>query len=276
MNYHKIYLSLIENAKNNKESRLQNYSEKHHILPKCMGGSEDESNLVALTAREHFIAHALLAKIHNGTPNGYKLASSFNMMCRDGQGGNRYFNSRLFEIARKLYSDNHPCKTDVVKDKISKTLLSLYETSEWKEKSEARKLDFREDRICLCGCGEKFTCMISAKKKYIVGHKHLDVSLNKKTGEAVSVSLTEYLSNLSKDELKTRMKNSFGSCDHIKRGSAISASKKGKKTNQQQIMGERYASMTDEEFFCHIAKFSAIIKTRSVNLRNKWKLNKQQ
>jgi hypothetical protein len=38
------------------------YHERHHILPRCMGGQNDEENLIDLYAREHFIAHKLLAQ----------------------------------------------------------------------------------------------------------------------------------------------------------------------------------------------------------------------
>jgi hypothetical protein len=38
------------------------YHERHHIVPKCIGGTNDEENLIDLFAREHFIAHKLLAK----------------------------------------------------------------------------------------------------------------------------------------------------------------------------------------------------------------------
>jgi len=63
MNYYKIYDRLIDRAKD----RLLNidvYVEKHHIKPKCLGGSDKNSNIVTLTAREHFIAHQLLLKIY--------------------------------------------------------------------------------------------------------------------------------------------------------------------------------------------------------------------
>ena len=38
------------------------YHERHHIIPKCMGGTNDEENLIDLFPREHFIAHKLLAQ----------------------------------------------------------------------------------------------------------------------------------------------------------------------------------------------------------------------
>lgn len=37
------------------------YHERHHIIPKCLNGTDDEENLIDLFAREHFIAHKLLA-----------------------------------------------------------------------------------------------------------------------------------------------------------------------------------------------------------------------
>lgn len=39
----------------------QEYKERHHIIPRCMNGRDEEANLIDLYAREHFIAHKLLA-----------------------------------------------------------------------------------------------------------------------------------------------------------------------------------------------------------------------
>ena len=52
MNYQTIHDSIIDRAKN------------HHVQPKSMGGSDDKSNLVDLTAKEHFIIHKLLVEIY--------------------------------------------------------------------------------------------------------------------------------------------------------------------------------------------------------------------
>lgn len=63
MDYKKIYDALIEYRKTNKLVKSNScYCEEHHITPKCMNGSDDQSNLVNLTAREHYIAHLLLWK----------------------------------------------------------------------------------------------------------------------------------------------------------------------------------------------------------------------
>ena len=36
------------------------YCERHHMLPKCMGGTDDKNNLIDLFAKEHFEVHRLL------------------------------------------------------------------------------------------------------------------------------------------------------------------------------------------------------------------------
>jgi len=40
------------------------YTERHHILPLCLGGTNVTNNLIVLTAREHYEAHRLLALHH--------------------------------------------------------------------------------------------------------------------------------------------------------------------------------------------------------------------
>lgn len=51
---------------------------KHHIIPRCMGGSDEHDNLVELTAEEHYVAHQLLVKMY---PHDNKLIYAANMMC---------------------------------------------------------------------------------------------------------------------------------------------------------------------------------------------------
>ena len=65
MNYEKIYNELITKGRLRGTKRsLSYYAEEHHIIPRCIGGTDDKENLVALLPREHFIAHRLLAKMY--------------------------------------------------------------------------------------------------------------------------------------------------------------------------------------------------------------------
>lgn len=91
MNYQKIYSQIVDRAKNRV---LSGYCEKHHIVPRCMGGDNSKDNLVKLTAREHLVCHILLAKLHGG-----KLWAALNRMTNFGEK-----NSKKYEIYRKQYS----------------------------------------------------------------------------------------------------------------------------------------------------------------------------
>ena len=95
MNYLRIYNQLIQNRQLNP---FDGYTEKHHIIPKSHGGNDSKENLVRLSAREHFIAHWLLWRIHRDM----SMAYAFHSMCRNNQ-GKRYKNSKGFEEARKVF-----------------------------------------------------------------------------------------------------------------------------------------------------------------------------
>jgi len=109
MNYEKIYDSIINRAKNRE---LTGYKERHHIIPKCLGGDNKKNNLVYLTAREHFICHWLLHLIY---PKNNKILLAFYMMCnvKDKKQQRYTPSSRIIEYAkieksRRISGDNHP------------------------------------------------------------------------------------------------------------------------------------------------------------------------
>jgi hypothetical protein len=85
-------------------------------LPKCLGGDNNKENLVLLTAREHFIAHKLLASIYN---DNYKICFAFIQMAFQ-KNHNNFVSSRDYENAIKLFR-SFPMPEDQ-KLKISKKL----------------------------------------------------------------------------------------------------------------------------------------------------------
>jgi hypothetical protein len=111
MDYKKIYDSLIDKGKN-RLSNGQVYYESHHIIPRCMDGSDEQHNLVYLTPEEHYVAHQLLVKIY---PDNFKLSHAANMMCI-----NRTTN-KLYGWIRKRLSEsminNNPNKNGIVNKK---------------------------------------------------------------------------------------------------------------------------------------------------------------
>lgn len=93
MNYSKIYQDLIKRGQGR---ILSAFTEKHHIIPRCLGGLDNVENLVNLTPEEHYLAHLLLVKIYNTR----ELIFAANMMCRGHKGRNN--NKRYGWLKRKL------------------------------------------------------------------------------------------------------------------------------------------------------------------------------
>ncbi len=72
--YSKWYSDLMAKSK---IRTLTGYTEKHHIIPRSFGGSDDKDNIAVLTAREHYIAHWLLWKMKFSQPYSGKMAHAF-------------------------------------------------------------------------------------------------------------------------------------------------------------------------------------------------------
>ena len=130
MNYEKIYNQIVDRAKFEARQKLHKshvnyvYYEEHHIIPKCLGGSNDKSNLVLLTAREHFICHWLLARLY---AYNNKITAAFWAMCNQRKPSvSRYVpDSRAYQEARELHAVNISllkegiCMKDETKKKLS-------------------------------------------------------------------------------------------------------------------------------------------------------------
>lgn len=88
MNYRKHYDLLISRA----QSRIINgYSEKHHIIPRCMGGADEPENIVCLTAEEHYLAHQLLVKMYPKHKGIVMAANIMGTSMNEGRLSNKQF-----------------------------------------------------------------------------------------------------------------------------------------------------------------------------------------
>ena len=99
--YKKWYDMIVENAKHRK---LEGYKERHHIVPKCMGGSNRSENLVNLTAREHFVCHLLLTKFVSNTFYKKKMLNALGKFVQNSSFQNRNLTSKQYDIARTAIS----------------------------------------------------------------------------------------------------------------------------------------------------------------------------
>jgi hypothetical protein len=98
--YYKTYYKLINNID---KTRVLDISEKHHIIPKSLGGSDLSENIVVVTPKEHYILHHLLTK--------FTLSLSYAKM--------------IYAFSFFVYSKKHRLKiTSVIYDKTRREVLS--------------------------------------------------------------------------------------------------------------------------------------------------------
>jgi hypothetical protein len=143
--YYHWYQNLVQKAKNR---QLDNtiYTEKHHILPRCLGGNNASENLVSLTLREHYIAHLLLSKFYEGEAGRKMHYAMWIMLLQQKKRG-----SRVFEMYRTKYIETS-LKTQIITDEfrqnVSKALTG-------KKKTKTPKLLAKYERMKeeMCGSG---------------------------------------------------------------------------------------------------------------------------
>jgi len=114
--------------------------ERHHIVPKCLGGSNDESNLVYLTPEEHFVAHQLLVKMN---PGHRGLIYAVHQMTRATDYVVR--NNKLYGWVRKLMKIKRGPFSEQTKQRLSATRKRLFKEGKLKPNithhtDETRKL----------------------------------------------------------------------------------------------------------------------------------------
>lgn len=117
--YTRWYYNIIDRA----QTRLLDcYTEEHHIIPKSLNGSNDSTNLVLLTAREHLICHMLLTKMVSGKSHQKMIHAWWAMATLEADCQQRHrLTSKKYETVRKSYSEyfskNNPMKDPILQKK---------------------------------------------------------------------------------------------------------------------------------------------------------------
>lgn len=99
------------------------YYEKHHIVPKCKGGTNDPSNLCYLTAKEHYIAHYLLHIIY---PKDRSLWYALFCMVYLSTDYQRRFvvSSRVYKRLKEEKSDDQRRRVEENLERLKKAVLA--------------------------------------------------------------------------------------------------------------------------------------------------------
>ena len=129
--YTNWYNKLIQNGRRDKPAY---YAERHHVIPRCLGGSDETENLVYLSARQHYIAHLLLTKMVDGNAR-YKIWWAFHRMLFSNGGSRAYdFNRRRWA---KWISENHASKRPETMD-LWRQQVSERVSSNWVDNEDRR------------------------------------------------------------------------------------------------------------------------------------------
>ena len=81
--------------------------ERHHILPRSLNGTDEKSNLIYITPRQHFICHWLLIKIYSTGEEHWKMLNALRMMRAENPNQKRYhtkITSRVYERLKLEYA----------------------------------------------------------------------------------------------------------------------------------------------------------------------------
>lgn len=93
--------------------------ETHHILPRSCGGTDAPENLVNLYAKEHFMAHYYLWKMHENDEFKYEMLNAFWMMCVMSSASNE----RSYQEYVKMSEEYQEARIKLVKQ-LSETMPS--------------------------------------------------------------------------------------------------------------------------------------------------------
>lgn len=101
--YLKWYISIVT-----KEYSSEDYTEKHHIIPKSLGGDNSKSNIVKLPAKAHFVCHKLLVRMVTNGKDKKKMIHALNMLAKShNQNQHRHrISSTEYERIRRMLSES--------------------------------------------------------------------------------------------------------------------------------------------------------------------------
>ena len=190
--YTRWYNNIIDCAKTRTLS-ANNYYEKHHIVPKSLGGDNAKDNLVKLTAREHFVAHWLLTKMVIGADQKKMAYACKQMMHSKNSRQDRYqITSRVYENLRtqlNVMLKNRQF-TDAWKEKLKQAARNRADNESADAKEVRRKTMIgvnksRKGEKRLATTGEKnhmFGIRLTGESNHFFGKKHTEETLTKLKG----------------------------------------------------------------------------------------------
>ena len=217
------------------------YHERHHIIPKCVGGTNDKDNLIDLYAREHFEAHKLLAQEN---PDNDSLTYAWACMAwLKGNGQHRdMITPEEYEEVRKKHSEvcskryageNNPMYGISPRERMDEDTYML-----WLQHVR-ESMPLSKEKRSQANLGKKYSDEVNAKKgrkgvdSYMYG-KHLSEETKQKLREANLGK--RYFDEVNAKKGKSGVENPFYGKHHSEEAKIkMSNARKGKPS---KIIGE--------------------------------------
>ena len=169
--YTRWYYNIVQRA----QSRIlpqDIYAEKHHIIPRSLGGDNSKENLVRLTAREHFVCHLLLTKMTEGKSKMSMCYAAWQMTHINGRP--RYNAcSRTYAYLRKMLSEayagvpktsiwwtgkKHTEETLLKQSEVKRGLMNpnfgVIQKPEWNQKKSEAQIGISKPKFTCYKCGK--------------------------------------------------------------------------------------------------------------------------
>lgn len=133
------YIRIIENSLNNPPS---GYTEKHHIIPRSLGGTNKKSNLIKLTALNHFKCHELLIEMYpQGSSERQKMIYALHLMAFGNHKNEYEITAEQYEKIRKLFSIEKRKSAKLQNQKTVNAGLHPFQGGEIQRKTNKRLID---------------------------------------------------------------------------------------------------------------------------------------
>lgn len=126
MNYARIYAEFINDRKS-RQPQKPDYFEKHHIVPRSLGGGNEAENLIRLTPEDHYFAHLCLAKIHSGAQWAGVLCMARMLISTNRENvASIYAKRKMVGVARRMYAEHRSNSQTGVKSRHKRKLHTIF------------------------------------------------------------------------------------------------------------------------------------------------------
>lgn len=212
MNYKKHYDVLIDRARHR---AIEGSTESHHIIPRCLGGSDGKKNRVDLTPEEHYVAHQLLVKIY---PDNTGLLIAAMLMSRDNRNGKRSNNKLYGWLRRRASKAQSKARTGIPLSEETKAKISAVLRASPGIRAAADKrrgVPRKPEELAKVSASHKISEAAKAARA-VLHAKKVGVPRSPETRAKLSaVQVGKTLSEEHKERIRAAMKGKTKSVEHL-------------------------------------------------------------